>query len=179
MCEGLPRSVDPKRLVEQRRSLTGAVGLDRLPRLAEVVVAGDGEPNQLVARFELRFDRDTAGRGTVRGEVSAALMLRCQRCNEPYEFPVESRFTLALVSGLDEARRLPDGYEPLLLERQRLDPAALVEDELLLALPAVPRHPEGACAPPAVDTSEGPGVEEVVDDAPNPFAVLGHLKRRH
>jgi uncharacterized protein len=181
MCEGLPRSIDPRRLAEQRRSLTGEVGLSRLPRLAQIVVQSDADTGQPVAGFELNFGRDAAGRGVVEGRVTATLTLRCQRCNETFSLPVESRFKLALVSGIDEAARLPEDYEPLLPDEDSLDPAVLVEDELLLAVPTVPRHPEGACEAPAFDPAAeaNPDRDPASEDKPNPFAVLSQLKRPH
>jgi uncharacterized protein len=50
----------------------------------------------------------------------------------------------------------------------------LVEDELLLALPAVPLHEDGSCAGlPAPSGDECPP-----EDATNPFAVLAALRDR-
>jgi len=112
----------------------------------------------------------------VEGRVTATLLLRCQRCNDVLQLPVSSAFTLAVVAGLDEAAQLPEAYEPLLPEESEIDPAALVEDELLLAVPAVPRHPAGTCEPPANTLVELPDAAPAQD---NPFAVLEALRRQH
>jgi len=50
---------------------------------------------------------------------------------------------------------LPEGYEAVGGDPQALDLAALVEDELLLALPIIPQHAAGeACAlPPAAEAA--------------------------
>jgi uncharacterized protein len=174
MCDELPQSVDPRRLADLNRGFSGHLSLERLPRLAAVVEDSvSGEP---YASFMLRFEHDAAGRDIVRGSVSSRLSLRCQRCNEPFEFPVSSSFVLALVQGLDQAALLPDLYDPLLPDETKVDPAALIEDELLLALPAVPRHPEGACRPPESDAGETQPQESARTD--NPFAVLDKLKRQ-
>jgi len=179
MREALPHSVDPRRLAELRREFVGTLALERLPRLAAVVAPAD--PAADYASYRLRFRRDASGRDLVEGEVAATLHLRCERCSQALEFPVASAFTLAVVDGLDEAAQLPDAYDPLLPEEATLDPAALVEDELLLAVPAVPRHAEGACRAPRYASADQQADDEhagaPADD--NPFAVLESLKRRH
>jgi uncharacterized protein len=53
---------------------------------------------------------------------------------------------MAVVEGLDEARRLPEEIEPVLIDDGRLRPLELVEDEILLALPQVPMHGADDCA---------------------------------
>ena len=149
-----------------------------MPRLAAVVERADGEDTGSAA-FTLRFRRDAAGRILVEGTVAATLRLRCERCMGLLDLPVQSSFVLAVVAGLDEAARLPEDYEPLLPEDTTVDPAALVEDELLLAVPAVPRHAAGACRPPAFVAAAGDAREDQPSDKENPFAVLEALKRRH
>ena len=170
-----PDIFDPWRAAEQGRHLEGAIALSLMPRLAELLVVTEGE-----ARFELEFFRDGKRRSCVRGKVVARLKLRCQRCLEPVECEVESRLLLGLVQGLDEAERLPDEYDPLMVEDDRFQPADLVEDELILGLPQVPMHaPPDACgdqaAPLATEpaSSDGPGVE----NPDNPFRVLAQLKK--
>ncbi len=55
----------------------------------------------------------------------------------------------------------------------RLDLLALVEDELILELPLVPRH-EGICPEPLPQ----PAADEApVDERPNPFAALAALRK--
>jgi uncharacterized protein len=178
MRDAFPNSVEPRRLAELGRELSGHLSLERMPRLAEVVFAAEGQGAEGCAAFKLSFEHDANKRHLVRGEVRAKLKLRCERCNEPFEFPVSSNFTLAVISGFDEAAQLPDDYEPLLLEEAAVDPATLVEDELLLSVPAVPRHPTGACEPPRLPQQ----ADATAGDRPqrdNPFAVLETLKRHH
>ncbi len=177
MRQPLPQSLDPRRQAELGRELAGVLSLARMPRLAAVVVDAANTGDDYAA-FELSFRRDASGRALVQGRVTGTLQLRCQRCNGVLELPVSSSSTLAVVRGLDEAAELPDAYEPLLSVEAEIDPAALVEDELLLAVPAVPRHPAGACEPP-VQTA--PAADRVDARPPhdNPFAVLEVLKRHH
>lgn len=118
-----------------------------LTRVVPLLADPCGEIN-----YQLAFSRDDLGRALVRVSVNGLLRLHCQRCLDILEWRIEERALLALVLGLDEAARLPDrlpdapnGYEPLLIDASRLRPLSIIEDEVLLALPAIPRHAD--CAP--------------------------------
>jgi len=178
MRDALPESVDPRRLAEVGRELSGSLSLARMPRLAELLDGADVADPEFAA-FTLEFGRDASGRDVVRGRVTATLRLRCQRCNDLLELPVSSGFTLVVVHGLDEAAQLPAEYEPLLPDEAEIDPATLVEDELLLAVPPVPRHVVGACEPPTYSAPADDGADDRSLKHENPFAVLEALKRDH
>ncbi len=168
MARRPPERVDPWLLAEQERTLEGRIPLGALSRLAPLLMEDSGE-----AAFVLKFFRDDHGRHRVNCRVEARLQLECQRCLEAMEHSVAREGELALVQGLLEAGRLPDELDPLLLqENELLTIGDLVEDELLLSLPAVPRHAHrcgAALEPPAGQTPDGPAPD-------NPFAVLAALK---
>jgi uncharacterized protein len=153
-----------------------------MPRLAALLSGGDGERRKAddAIRYRLEFGQNGDGRGIVSGHVSAMLPLRCQRCFETYTLEVDAPISLALVEGIDEAAALPGHYEPLLVEERLIRPADLIEDELILAVPAIPRHEEGRCQPPAGTLAEAAeGMDEECGDAQGkrrPFAVLASLK---
>ena len=69
-------------------------------------------------------------------ELKTELQLICQRCLEPYAFPVELQSILAWVRTEQEAERLPIRYEPYLVETNPLVLNDVIEDELKLTLPA-------------------------------------------
>lgn len=163
MSPPLPDRVDPWRLAERGKVLEGGVALADLPRLAPLLGAG-GE-----AAYRLVFGRDD-GRAVVSGQVRAEFVLRCQRCLEPMRLAVDRRFELAFVSGLEEAAALPERYEPAVVEDGWVRPLDLVEDELLLAVPAVPLHERGACRAPDAEPARA-----ARDD--NPFSVLASLRK--
>ena len=170
MFAPLPELIDPWRAVEAGAAVRGSPPLSPMPRLRESLPAPARQ-----ARFHLAFSRDPEGRGLLHGEIEASLVLTCQRCLEALEFPVLATLDLALVSGLDEAGLLPEDLDPLLVPAEHLRLADLIEDELLLALPQIPRHELGDC--PAGGrgwTSEVAG--QPVAEGPHPFAMLGNLK---
>jgi uncharacterized protein len=143
------------------------MALGDLPRLAPSLV-GPGE-----VEYRLAFHLDSEHRAVVSGQVTAELVVQCQRCLEPLAIAVDSRFELAFVRGLDEAARLPESYDPAVVEDGWVRALDLVEDELLLALPPVPVHPDAACAVHPLAT---PDVEEDGTTLTNPFAVLAALR---
>jgi uncharacterized protein len=82
---------------------------------------------------------------------------------------------LAFVTGIDEGDRLPDRYDPLLVTNHLIRPRDLIEDELLLGLPQIPRHETGTCSM-LVQALPSPAPERPADPG-HPFAVLSALKR--
>jgi uncharacterized protein len=91
--------------------------------------------------------------------VSADVVLTCQRCLGPLRRKLESASRLAFAE--EGAPELPSDYEAIGSDPRKLDLAALVEDELLLALPLIPQHGAGErCAmPDAKDEGEGRAAE--------------------
>ena len=110
----------------------------------------------------------------MRCEVAATLTLRCQRCLGALCHQVDTSALLALVSGIDEERLLPAGFDPLPVGEESIRPRDLIEDELLLALPQIPMHAPHACA------TGIPDVESAISRAAraSPFGALAELKRK-
>ncbi|TVQ85375.1 MAG: hypothetical protein EA400_15945 [Chromatiaceae bacterium] len=180
MSKSLPELLDPRRAIVSGDNYRGNLPLAGFTRLADLI-----EPDLSTGQvaYHLTFGRDEEGREQVSGTVRTVLHLRCQRCGQPYALEVDVVLGLAIVTGLDAARSLPDAYDPLLLETPLIRPRELIEDELILAIPAVPRHPEGDCQPPPVP---GQSASEAGPDhaarrgqqRPNPFAALAALRTR-
>ena len=122
------------------------------------------------------FQMDAQRRPSVLVRVRAELALQCQRCLDTMIHRVDSETRLVVVRGPDEAERLADDVEPLLVEGDRMAPRSLLEDELLLAIPAAPKHRPEDCKVrlDAVNPSAGQrsGPETTEPDAEHPFAVL-------
>ncbi len=106
-------------------------------------------------------------------EAQAVVPLQCQRCLQTYGqvLRVDRRFLF--VAHESQAERLDEELEDdVLVMPVRLDVAELLEDELILSLPLVPRH-EGTCPEPLPLPRDEPPEES----APNPFAALAALRR--
>ena len=109
----------------------------------------------------------------------ARVWLTCQRCLHPVAHTLETERTLRFVPTEEEAARLDETEddEDVLARPRTLNLLELVEDELILALPLVPRHercPEPLAYEPE---AEAPQPEGQAAKAPNPFAALAQLKR--
>jgi uncharacterized protein len=174
MSSHLPDFVDPWHFVDIGKRISGSFSLETLPRLAPLLMEPEGE-----AVFELAFSRDERNRARLEGEIRAVLSLQCQRCLGPMSLPVDTKFTLVAVEGIEEAEQLPDSVDPLLMGESKMRLCDLVEDELLLTIPQVPRHQADECSAAESDTPDwnsADAVEEEVEETPNPFAQLANLK---
>lgn len=156
----LPDMIDPLLCVTKGRHWRGKVALTGMSRLAGVIT--NPRDSLDVDLYFHRAGKVAAITGSLRGEVE----LVCQRCLEPLRIRVDSPVNLGVVSSIEEGDRLPEPYEPLLLGEDRISFADLVEDELLLAIPTIPRH--GHCKPA--------GMEAGKTGQSNPFAALANLK---
>ncbi|MES9904254.1 MAG: YceD family protein [Sedimenticola sp.] len=175
MSSRLSDFVDPWRLANLGKELSGAVGLGELPRLADALASVEG-----VAEFTLKFYRDEKGRARIRGGVEAGLTLVCQRCLEIMTLPVDADLDLALIETPAEVELLPVECDPVMVEEGRIQLLGLVEEELLLAIPQVPKHPRGGCPvelkSESADSDFDKKRQESATDEANPFAVLAGLK---
>lgn len=153
-------------LADEGRQVDLAVPLARLPRL-EGLVGSDGTATGSVA-----LSRQG---GRIIADVSFAtrVTLQCQRCLGPMELDLNGSSSVVLVETEDEAAGVPQEFETVLAPHGRLRLAGLIEEELLLALPAAPRHAAGQCpaARPEARESAAPDVQR-------PFANLGELLAR-
>jgi uncharacterized protein len=161
----LPDRIEVERAVATGRVYEGVLPLARLERLAGMLHDASGE-----VRYALRFDRTAMHHPMVTVEADTALPLLCQTTLERYEQPVSVRSRIGLIVREEQESGLPEGFEPALMEEGRVDPQALIEDELILMVPVVARKP-GARLPDA----EEPVVE--AEERPNPFAALAALKK--
>ena len=105
--------------------------------------------------------------------AEADVILQCQRCLRPLDEAVHVDRHFRFVADEDTATALDDEIEDevLVLEKS-LNLRDLVEDEMLLALPLVPRH--DVC-PEAIPMQFGD--VEIVEEKANPFASLAILRK--
>lgn len=163
----LPEPIDAWRMVATRRELEGRLPLAAFTRLADSLVDTRGS-----VTWSLQFDTDSLRIPYVEVRIETALPLLCQRSLERFELPVQVVQRLGLLRDEADEAGLPEGYEPLLVPADgRLEPAALVEDELILAVPVLPVAPHTE----AMAHDWPAPVEEA--EAVNPFAALAALKK--
>ena len=102
-------------------------------------------------------------------QLDGVLSVCCQRCLEGVGYPVEVRSVLEFVNDEEDLTQeeIEDDSKDFLPAQDELDVVALIEDEIILDLPSVPRH--DSCALPSMTQ----GAERV-----SPFSVLKGLKSK-
>lgn len=147
----------------EKRRLAGSFPLFSLTRLAEMLTENSGSLSWQVAG-----ECDADYKRYLMIEVAGELRLKCQRCLKALAYRLNINSRLQLVP---EGAAWPDEG----LEDDRVDPIAasenqsvlaLVEDEVLLALPIAPRHQ--SCELPEYDDGS---------TLASPFANLAKLKK--
>ena len=154
--------IDSVDFARNGKEMRGEIAVSALSRLADKLAKSDGSLTYTVRGYHAE------GRDMLEVSLQGACTLRCQRCLNELEYPVNlvSRLWLLPADKLDEAEEDDDEMDAIEAE-PRLDVLALIEEELLLGLPFAPRHIEGECAPAANDLQQ----------KANPFAVLAGLKK--
>lgn len=163
MSREFPDWINPWTAAQGHRRFAGTVPLARMKRLGRSLESTDGE-----ACFEAEFDLDEDKRPVIELSAAADVSLMCQASLEPYVAPLERSSTLAVIESEGELELLAEHYDPVVVDAGRLALAQLVEDELILALPQVPRNPEVD----AVSYSTGQTDEDELPERRNPFAAL-------
>jgi uncharacterized protein len=145
-------------------SLQGEVPLATLTRLADLLLDSTG-----CLTYRVEGGMGSGDRAQLLLQVDGVLSLCCQRCLEPLVYALELRSLLEFVANDSDLTQedLEDDSRDFLPADKELDVLALVEDEILLALPTVPRHDD--CALPG---ATGESTKE------SPFSVLAGLKGR-
>ncbi|MFZ9904422.1 MAG: YceD family protein [Steroidobacteraceae bacterium] len=160
------RPVDVERLADAGERRENDLPLASLPRLAPDLAMVEGTVH---ARIEFARERKQPVADI---EVRARLPLRCQRCMQPMWLDVDQQSRVWLVSDPTKVDRDEMGLEPILAPEGHIALRDLVEEELLLAVPLVPRHEDASDCTTGTSESEE---EEVVQ---RPFAGLGELLKR-
>lgn len=128
-------------------------------------------PVRWAARGEKRQRTGQAPQTWLHLRVAALAWPICQRCLQPFSTPIELERALRFVATEGEAEALDaESEDDVLALSPSFDLIDLVEDELVLAWPLVPRHAQ--CSQPEHDSGgAAPG------DA-GPFAALAAWKSR-
>jgi len=181
MPREFPDFVDPWKAADGKRAFQGTMPLKWMRRLATLLApadpgdAGEAGAGGAEATFRARFAHDEQGVVTITLDVVADLPLVCQRSMLPYREHVERHSLLGVIGNAAEEARLPEHYEPVLAEHGRLALLDLVEDELLLAVPQVPRNPAVAEVRMSTDGDAKAGEAGDGDERRRPFGDLAEL----
>jgi uncharacterized protein len=202
-----PRSVDVFEFARNGLSAAGEVQLADLPRMLAEVPA-DAPERDAVLRWRLngetRAEMAEVGAGVgggagaevvrpyLRLTLDGAVWLECQRCLGPYRQAVDVTVEYRVAASDEEADAYPLDEDELevVVGSHRFDLVGLIDEELLLSMPLVPKHevcPEtheslvaGTDTEASAGTADRPaqaaGAPADESARPHPFAGLAALK---
>ena len=128
-----PAVIDGPAFARTAGTLGGRLGLDALPRLAQTGCSA------ALVDFVLKGEINERGRAGLHLCLTGSLRLQCQRCLGDVESPLRLDARLELAASEEEVLAAEDDVDRVVASRET-DVAALVEDEVLLALPMVAKH---------------------------------------
>lgn len=166
----IPNQLDPRRFADRGLTMQGEWPLSGFSRLVELVEDADGE-----VKVSLSFFRDEQNLPVVEMELSAQVGMSCQRCLGLVMLPLAGTYHYVVVRPGSDTNGLPEEYDIIELDDESMDVRALVEEELLLCLPIVPKHPDGECKHPEGYVEPELSEEDIARS--NPFSVLAQLRK--
>lgn len=182
MSREFPDLIDPWKAADGRRRFQGTMPLKRLKRLQPMLAPlPAGQEEALHARddaaFSVSFAYDEQGLVTILINVAASLPLICQRSLLPYVEMIERSSLLVVIEKVSDQDLVPESYDPVLVENRRLAIQDIVEEELLLAIPQVPRNPAVDEIELSTDGKVGTPSGAEKEQSHRPFAGLAGLMK--
>jgi uncharacterized protein len=175
-----PTSLDVRTFAQAGEALSGIDPLSKYERLAQDLhgLAGDWDDKavQWSARGEIITPAGGHAQRWLHLQVNTHLPMTCQRCLAQVLIPVAIDNSFRFVA--DEATALAEddtAEEDLLVISKQFNLRDLIEDELLMALPIVPKH--DVCPGEVKLASTDEDFKAALTQKPNAFAALGSLKK--
>ena len=175
-----------KAFAREGLSLQGQMSLAQFGRLAELALSpiessfqDSGQPTQVSWDIQAELVPISGGDSQIWMHLKAGvdLPMQCQRCMGPVQLAVKANAAFRFVSDEATAEAEDDeSEEDLLVLEPELNVLELIEDELIMSAPIVPKHEKcpGLVPMSAVDEA----FEAALEARPNPFATLAQLKNK-
>jgi uncharacterized protein len=154
-----PAVIDGLAFARAAGALKGRLGLESLPRLAQSGCMASA------LEFALTGEINERGKPGLRLSVEGSATLVCQRCLGNVDLPLRLESRLELAPSEAEILAADDDIERVVAGRE-MSVAELVEEEVILALPMVPKH-EHCLAASGAEQGAGPSA----------FQALAALKK--
>ena len=170
------RHLNVAAFTQAKVAISGEELLQNYERLAQELQAPAPD---LTLKWQATGESRTAVDGSVRPaihlQVQANVPLTCQRCMEAVHTPIDVDRHFIFVPDEATAAAMDDDSEDDVLEMSAdFNLLGLIEDEVLMALPLVPRHK--VCPTGVVQSAQTDDFNDVGEEKPNPFAALAALK---
>jgi uncharacterized protein len=184
----VPPVVDAFDFARRGQVVEGAFSIHRLQRLldgleeqplGEVTELSTGSLVPGVVRYVIQGRRTKDDVSQLVMRVQANLVLECQRCLGVLTLPIDRTTVFELVrreSDLSDDEPDEEDFEApeQIVGSPKFDLCELLEDELILEVPYVPRHTQ---CPEMADLDAQADEVASREEPPSPFAVLGQLKK--
>ena len=160
---------DPEHLIRSGGAMKRSAPVALFEGLSDRLAEQAGEVS-----WQLSASRDSHQSAKLLLELNAHLVLKCQRCLGPLEYELHESRRFALFkdeASLPELEEEEDDVDCMFVTGE-IDALALVEEELLLALPMMPLHDTESCHA-SIEAQEEEGELEL---KPSPFAMLSRLR---
>ena len=170
-----PRKLSVLSFAKSESNLDGTEPLAHFERLQDFQQADiPAAQVQFHAHGEMRAAAEGGSAPWLQLSAGTRLTLVCQRCLAPVEQEVTFARDFRFVATEAQAElEDEESEEDVLALSAEFDLLELVEDELLMALPASPKH---EVCPQAVKLQVADADFQEAEDKPNPFAALVGLK---
>lgn len=172
-----PPRIDVRHWCQESRQIAGQTVLSKFERLIQEA-QGLGAENTVTWSVRGWTVTDAAGASQAWLHLDASLdmPLTCQRCLNAVNVLSNIQRSYRFVESEAQAELEDDeSEEDLLVISRDFDLAALIEDEVLMDLPVVPRHE--VCPVPVKLVAADPDFE-AKSVKPNPFSALAVLKAK-
>lgn len=172
-----PGRLDVAAFAQAKASLSAHDSIQKYERLAQELRAPEADLTiDWQADGEQRSAVDGSRRPALHLRAQATLPLTCQRCMGEVRVPLAVDRHFVFVPDEDTAAALDEASDDdVLALAPDFDLRALIEDELLMALPVVPRHEECPTSVPLASSDDD--FEVANSEKPNPFAALAALRK--
>lgn len=144
------------------------LSMAKLPRLASLHL-GDAEDLVMVtASLATRGEPGGSQWPEFSARVRCDISLECQRCMQPFDFELDTEFSVSLRP--ESAKATPDPKDEVWeIGDERLRLTDVIEEYVLLALPLAPKH-KSDCLNAMAEEAGQP--EKLAADTQRPFADL-------
>ena len=136
----LPIKVDHRKLARQGQILNCSLPKQQFVRFSETLAEVDGDID-----VELLFSKGMQDRTQIHGNLSSNIKLVCQNCLKPFSFILECPIDLEIVANESEIEWVAEGIDVIVAEDSEINLAEILEDELIMSVPMIPRHPQVRC----------------------------------
>jgi uncharacterized protein len=128
--------IDPFRFARSGEQLNTILSIKPDERLRGIIA------DSCNVNLALNGNRHENKRLMLEGQISGSVIVQCQVCLEKLHVPIDINFTLFPVSSEEQAERLQQEFEPIIITDNSLALEDLVTNELILSMSVTYSHRE-------------------------------------